>query len=221
MADYLANYPSGKYSDVAANRIDELNRGEIVAVEVPPADTIVDVPTKKIPEEKPKVTKPVTPKKKTKTPITPKPKPAPDVRPTPKPTVPTKTENPKPAPVDPNAPVALVSAARRPVFKKCSNSNKAKEAKCTEERIYRYLKNGFVYPEEALRKSIEGSVVVSFVVERDGSITDVKALNDIGGGCAKEAVRLIKSLPKFQPGLNAKGDAIRVHYTQPVRFSLR
>jgi protein TonB len=116
--------------------------------------------------------------------------------------------------------VAFVSAARKPVFKKCGDSNKGREEKCTADRIFRYLSSRFVYPKEAEAKSIQGSIVVSFVVERDGSITEVKALNDIGGGCAQEAVRLIKSLPKFKPGLNAKGNPIRVKYTQPVTFKL-
>lgn len=220
MADYLANYPSGKYSDKAAYRIDELNRGEVVAIEEAPADTIVQVPIEKIPEDKPKITKPVPPKKKPQTNITPKPKQNQVVKPVQKPTAPTKPEIPKPAPVDPNAPVALVSAARRPVFKKCDSSNKEKEQKCTTDKIYQFLRNRVEYPKEAMDRGIQGTVIVSFVVERNGTITDVKTLNDIGGGCGKEAVRLIKSLPKFKPGLNVKGEPIRVQYTQPVTFKL-
>jgi periplasmic protein TonB len=127
----------------------------------------------------------------------------------------------KPAPEDPNKPIHLISAARKPVFKKCDSSNKEKEEKCTNEKIFRFLKSRLQYPEKALQNSVEGVVVVSFVVERDGSITDVKALNDIGGDCAKEAVRLIKQLPKFKPGLNANGNPIRVQYTQSIRFSLK
>lgn len=224
MADYLANYPAGRYSDVAANRIDELNRGEISAIEDAPADTILEVPIEKIPEEKTDNPKPVSPKKKPTTPIDPKPKKTPVVKPTTKPTTPTKPPTPaetKPKPVDPNAPVAMVSAARRPVFKKCGNSNKAKEEKCTTDKIHQFLRGRIEYPTKAMDMGLQGTVVVSFVVERDGSITDVKALNDIGGGCGKEAVRLIQSLPKFKAGLNIKGEPIRVQYTQPVTFKLQ
>ncbi|MCF8243934.1 MAG: TonB family protein [Saprospiraceae bacterium] len=222
MQRYLDQYPAGKYADAAAMRMDEMNHGNIAAVD----STNNDIGGKGVPKvdanelaPNPNHPKPAKPGKQ---PI----KKKPSVNPTPKPVNPT-TNNPtttpkpeKPAPVDPNKPVPLVSAARRPVFKKCGNSNQAKEEKCTEDKIYRYLKNGFNYPAEALRKSIEGTVVVSFVVERDGSITDVRALNDIGGGCAKEAVRLIKNLPKFQPGLNGLKEPIRVQYTQSVRFKL-
>jgi protein TonB len=229
LEDYLKEYPTGKYANDAAAMINEMNRGDIAAVDSIKldVDSIINQEIAK-PEEQiinndrpPK--KPIPSKKE---PINPKPKPKPEaVQPTPKPAPTPNTNNPKPAPpkpapINPNEPVAFVSAARKPVFKNCGDSNKRKEEKCTADRIFRYLSSRFEYPKEAEAKSIQGSIVVSFVVERDGSITEVKALNDIGGGCAQEAERLIKSLPKFKPGLNAKGNPIRVKYTQPVTFKL-
>jgi TonB family protein len=217
MEDYLANYPAGKYSGEAAYRIDEINRGVEAFVEAP-ADTIVEVPIEKLPEDKPNNLVPAPQKK----PVKPKPAPVPGKKPQTKPTVPVKptADKPTPIPTDPNAPVAMVSAARPPVFKKCSKSNKEKEAQCTTDKIRQFLQSRIEYPKAALDKGIHGTVVVSFVVERDGSISEVKALNDIGGGCGKEAMRLIKALPRFKPGLNAKGEPIRVQYTQPVTFKL-
>jgi protein TonB len=224
LENYLTEYPTGKYANKAAEIINELNRGDIAAVD----SLKLEVDSiKEQEEQKPivpivkKVKKPIPPKK-TPNKSKPKPDPAPSQpsqKPTNKPVDP-KPVPPKPAPTNPNEPVAFVSAARKPVFKNCGDSNKTKEEKCTADKIFRYLSNRFDYPKEAAEKSIQGSIVVSFVVERDGSITDVKALNDIGGGCAKEAVRLIKSLPKFKPGLNVKGNPIRVQYTQPVTFKL-
>lgn len=114
----------------------------------------------------------------------------------------------------------LVSAARRPVFRKCSNKSQRKEEECTKERIHEFLSDGFSYPVEAERKRIQGTVVVSFVVEKDGSISEVTALNKIGGGCEEAAVRLIKKMPKFTPGKNGKGEPIRVQYAQPVTFKM-
>ncbi|MBI1227284.1 MAG: TonB family protein [Bacteroidetes bacterium] len=218
--DYLNEYPLGKHASEAAQWLDATNRGEedVATVDstavievVPDEDPHTPKPARpNVQKQKPKIApKPTSPNTSTKPPVTKPPVEKP------------KTDPVKPAPEDPNKPVPMVSAARRPVFKKCNNSNKEKEEKCTEEKIYLYLKNGFSYPQQAMDQSIEGTVVVSFVVERNGSITEVKALNDIGGGCAKEAVRLIKTLPKFKPGLNGNGEPIRVQYTQPVRFSLR
>ncbi len=220
LQDYLNDYPNGIHASEAARWMDDMNRtGEAVVV----ADSVLvkDGKIKDITQVKPN--KP--PRNK------PRPaKPARDNTSIPK-SVP-KTNNPggepavkpdpvKPASEDPNKPIHLISAARKPVFKKCDSSNKEKEEKCTNEKIFRFLKSRLQYPEKALQNSVEGVVVVSFVVERDGSITDVKALNDIGGDCAKEAVRLIKQLPKFKPGLNANGNPIRVQYTQSIRFSLK
>ncbi len=232
LENYLKEYPTGKYANDAAAMINEMNRGDVAAVDSIKLD-IDSIKNQEITKPSEPVVKndktPKTPTPSKKTPSKPNPKPKPDpVKPTPKPKptpAPSTTDTPKPAPplpapTNPNEPVPFMSAARKPVFKKCGDTNKGKEEKCTSEKIFRYLSSRFEYPREAEQKSIQGSIVVSFVVERDGSITEVKALNDIGGGCAQEAVRLIKSLPKFKPGLNAKGNPIRVKYTQPVTFKL-
>ncbi|HPS46685.1 MAG TPA: energy transducer TonB, partial [Bacteroidales bacterium] len=79
--------------------------------------------------------------------------------------------------------------------------------------LYKNLK----YPEEAINKKISGTVIVNFIVEIDGRITNVKALNDIGGGCGLAAENLIKSLPKWNPG-KQNGKPVRVRYSLPVKF---
>ena len=224
MQGYLDQYPTGKYANDAASRMDEINRGgDPVAVDSIAVKPGVEEITKDEPvtQPTPNKPKPVSPKKNPpkKKPIATQPTQPPSKAPTPAPKP--QPEPTKPEPVDPNKPVPLVSSSRKPVLKKCSNSDKNKEASCTEDKILKYLQSRISYPNAAFEKSIEGKVVVTFVVERDGSITDVKALNDIGGGCAKEAERLVKTLPRFKPGLNGKGDPIRVQYTQPVRFKLK
>ena len=220
MKNYLDEYPTGNYANEAAYYMDAWNRGDEVAVLdslIENPEVIKEDPATSPQPDKPKVTKP-TKTKPTKKPVT-QPNTT-DPKPTKPPITKPATEPEKPVPVDPNKPVPFVSAAQKPVYKNCGNSNKEKEEKCTADKIRQFLKSRFEYPREALEKSIEGTVVVSFVVERDGSITDVKALNDIGGGCAKEAVNWVKKLPKFSPGKNGKGTPIRVQYTQPVRFKL-
>jgi TonB family protein len=76
-----------------------------------------------------------------------------------------------------------------------------------------------VYPEQAKEKEIEGRVFVGFVVEKDGSISDVKVLRGIGGGCDEEAVRIISAMPKWKPGMQ-DGKPVRVSYQIPIHFKL-
>ena len=85
--------------------------------------------------------------------------------------------------------------------------------------MYKYLAQNIKYPQLARENNITGRVFVTFVVERDGSVTGVRVLRDIGGGCGQEAVRVVKSMPKWTPG-KQRGKAVRVQYNLPVNFSL-
>jgi TonB family protein len=76
------------------------------------------------------------------------------------------------------------------------------------------------YPAIARENNIQGRVIVSFVVEKDGSLVDVKVLRGIGGGCDEEAVRVISLSPKWKPGL-INGKPVRVQYSTPIAFSLQ
>lgn len=117
-------------------------------------------------------------------------------------------------------PVPIRSAARKPVFPKCDNKNKKKEEACTDKKIGQFISTRLKYPKEALRKRVEGTITVAFVVEKDGTVTGVKPLNKIGGGCGEEAARLVRLLPKFKPGLNANGEPVRIQYYLPIKFTL-
>jgi len=88
-----------------------------------------------------------------------------------------------------------------------------------DARIKFLLKN-VKYPEEARDLGIQGRVFVTFVVEIDGSITDVKILRGIGGGCDKEAIRVVKSMPKWIPG-KQRGVPVRVQFNLPIKFTLQ
>lgn len=85
------------------------------------------------------------------------------------------------------------------------------------EAIERYLRNNIRYPQVALENNISGTVYVTFVVEQDGSITNPRVLRGIGGGCDQEAVRLVKSMPKWIPG-KQRGKPVRVQFNLPIRF---
>ena len=83
----------------------------------------------------------------------------------------------------------------------------------------KWLLEHLKYPEQAKKNKVEGRVIVRFVVRKDGTLSDVKALRLIGGGCDEEAVRLIKSSPKWKPG-KQNGKTVDVWYTKPIDFRL-
>lgn len=88
------------------------------------------------------------------------------------------------------------------------------------DAMYKYLAQNIKYPQLARENNITGKVYVEFVVEKDGSVSNVKVLRDIGGGCGQEAVRVVKTMPKWSPG-KQRGKAVRVQYRLPVNFNLR
>ena len=88
------------------------------------------------------------------------------------------------------------------------------------EALYKYVAQNIKYPQLARDNGITGKVYVTFVVERDGSIANPKVLRDIGGGCGQEAIRVVKSMPKWTPG-KQRGKAVRVQFNLPVNFSLK
>jgi TonB family protein len=88
-----------------------------------------------------------------------------------------------------------------------------------EQALLKYVSDNITYPQEAKDKEIQGRVFVSFVIEKDGSVNEVKVLRSIGGGCDEEAVRVIKGMPKWKPG-KQEGKPVRVSYMMPINFKL-
>ncbi len=87
------------------------------------------------------------------------------------------------------------------------------------EALNNYQVNRITYPEEAIHKGIEGTVYLNFIIEKDGSVSNVNVLRGIGGGCDEEAIRVLESMPAWEPGLQ-KGQPVRVLFNIPVRFKL-
>ncbi len=85
--------------------------------------------------------------------------------------------------------------------------------------MYKFLGNNIKYPASAQRANVAGRVFVKFVVEKDGSIGNVEVLKGIGFGCDEEAIRVIKSMPKWNPG-RQNGKNVRVFYNMPVVYKL-
>jgi protein TonB len=89
-----------------------------------------------------------------------------------------------------------------------------------EAALYKFLAENIKYPQMAKESGIQGRVFVTFVVERDGRVTDVKVLRGIGGGCDEEAIRVVADMPKWAPG-KQRGKPVRVQYNLPVKFTLQ
>lgn len=87
------------------------------------------------------------------------------------------------------------------------------------DSMYAYIVKNLKYPELAKEKGIEGRVFVSFIIEKDGSISNVKLLRGIGGGCEEAAVEMVKNMPKWKPGTQ-RGKPVRVQFNLPIKFEL-
>jgi protein TonB len=86
------------------------------------------------------------------------------------------------------------------------------------ERV-KFLINNLTYPLEAKEVGVSGTVYLGFVVERDGSISNITLLRGIGGGCDEEAIRVVKMMPKWKPGMQ-QGHEVRVQFMLPIKFTL-
>ena len=85
--------------------------------------------------------------------------------------------------------------------------------------FYQYVKDKMKYPPQARRMGIDGKVFVEFVVNKDGSITDVRAVKGIGAGCDEEAVRVVQSSPSWTPG-KQRGKPVKQRMVLPITFKL-
>lgn len=85
--------------------------------------------------------------------------------------------------------------------------------------MLKYIMENIKYPEQAMKEGIQGRVTVRFIVEKDGSISDVKPVLSVHPLLNKEAVRVVKSMPKWSPGKH-NGKPVRVRFNLPVMFKL-
>jgi TonB family protein len=88
-----------------------------------------------------------------------------------------------------------------------------------EEARIAYMQKAISYPEQAKKGKIEGMVYVTFVVEKDGQVSNAKVLRGIGGGCDEMALKAIQNMPAWIPG-KQRGEAVRVQFNMPVSFKL-
>jgi TonB family protein len=88
-----------------------------------------------------------------------------------------------------------------------------------DEGRIKFITENIVYPLQAKEKNIQGTVYTTFIVETDGSLTDIRIFKGIGGGCDEECIRIIKLMPKWIPG-KQNGKVVRVQYYLPIKFTL-
>ncbi len=132
---------------------------------------------------------------------------------------------PPPPPSEPKIKEIFRVVEQMPRFPGCENiegDDKAKKA-CADQKLLEFIYQNIKFPSVARENGIQGTVVINFVVNDDGSVTNVEVLRDIGGGCGEEAKRVVEmmnKLPeKWTPG-RQRGKAVRVSYTLPVKFRL-
>jgi periplasmic protein TonB len=89
-----------------------------------------------------------------------------------------------------------------------------------ETEMMKYLGKNIRYPAAAQRAGVEGLVVLSFVVSKTGEISEIQVVKGLGAGCDEEAMRVVKTMPKWTPG-KQNGREVPVRYTLPVRFTIK
>lgn len=112
------------------------------------------------------------------------------------------------APVVEDEPVSIAMVEQKPEFQG------------GEAAMYKWLSDNIVYPSAASEEGVQGRVVVEFVVGKDGSITNVRVVRPRHPALDKEALRVVKAMPKWVPGRN-NGQPVKVTYTLPVTFRLQ
>ncbi len=131
--------------------------------------------------------------------------------PTPPPPPPIKREEEKP----------YLRVERMPKFGDCSEfKTETERNECSGKNLLEYVYSKIKYPSMARENQVEGMVVVSFVVDKNGKVKDLVMRRDIGAGCGNEVLRVLEDLPDWKPG-SQQGRKVAVMYNLPVKFSLQ
>ena len=105
-----------------------------------------------------------------------------------------------------------------PMFRSCKNVIKSERRKCFQNKINNHISKHFYYPKYATNRGIQGSVFIQFIIEKDGSISEIKT-SGADKSLKDAAVRIIKKLPKMIPG-KVNGKPVRVPFSIPIEYKL-
>ena len=107
-----------------------------------------------------------------------------------------------------------------PRFPGCEDvADKNERKNCARKKMLEYIYSQMKYPEAAKKQGVEGRAILQFTVDKDGSINNVRLLRAPSTECGEEAIRVVKSMPKWIPG-KQRGRIVKVQYTLPVNFKL-
>ena len=105
-----------------------------------------------------------------------------------------------------------------PMFSSCKNVFKSQRRECFQNKMTKHIRKHFYYPKYAFNRGIQGRVFVQFIIEKDGSISEIKT-RGADKSLEKAALKIIKKLPKLIPG-KANGKPVRVPYSIPITWKL-
>ena len=118
---------------------------------------------------------------------------------------------------DVDVPFAIIEDV--PIYPGCENVPKSKRRDCFQEQINKHIRKNFRYPEIAQEMGIQGRVFVSFIISKDGTISNIRKRGP-DKNLEREAERIISKLPKMTPG-KQRGRAVRVPFSIPITFRLQ
>lgn len=129
---------------------------------------------------------------------------------------------PPPKPVVQEVEAPLIIAEIMPRFPGCEDRAMSKDERktCADQALLDFIYERLEYPAVALENGITGTVIVRFVVEKDGSVTNLEVVRDIGGGCGPAVLEVVEMMPKWIPG-SQQGRKVRVQFNLPVRFQAK
>ena len=118
-----------------------------------------------------------------------------------------------------NSEVVDTTSERMPMFPGCDGLGQAEMKACAQRLMLEYIYTNVTYPVAAREAGVEGTIVIRFTVENDGSLSNIKCVRDIGAGCGQEGVRVVESMPTWIPGMQ-RGKPVLVEFNLPIKFKL-
>ncbi len=110
---------------------------------------------------------------------------------------------------------------KQPIFSGCpTEKNLSEQKKCSDESLLKFIAENLKYPAAAAEKKLEGTVVVSFLVDETGQVSGENVLRDLGLGCGEAALTVVRSMPSWFPA-EQSGKKVKTKLTLPIRFSLK
>jgi len=117
--------------------------------------------------------------------------------------------------------VVVEDAEIMPRFSGCEDEQLTlqQQSECSNRKLIEFIRSEVNYPKAAKQQKIEGTVIVDFVVDIAGNTTEINVINEIGGGCGEEAIRVVEAMPAWNPGLIAN-EPVNVTLRLPFKFKI-